>query len=200
MNYGVKASCHRTDVAEPSSVKEGFEFLIDQMSSVDILINCAGIIRQGSIIDATKKDLSDTIQVNLLGTYRCTKVAGPFMIAKRNGKVINFASTNADAGVENHAAYCASKGGFISFSKAMAIEWAKYGINVNAINPNVVKTSMTEDRLSKPGETEKSISRIPLGRLLVPEDLVGPTLFLASPASDLITDHILNVDGGYLAQ
>ncbi len=140
------------------------------------------------------------VVVDFIGVFNGCREIGKIFAKQRHGKIVNLASTDGEAGTVNGSVYSATKGGVISLTKALAIEWAPYNIRVNAISPQVVETDMTKGRLSKPGEYAKNVRQIPLGRLLKAGDLQCAAVFLASDASDLVNGHILHVDSGYLAK
>jgi NAD(P)-dependent dehydrogenase (short-subunit alcohol dehydrogenase family) len=187
------------DIRDEAQIRETFDSIVAKFDRIDVLVNAAGVIERGSILDHDAEKIDRVMSVNIAGSLLCSREAGRHMTARKYGRIVNFASTNGEAGVKNCVAYCASKGAVIAMTKAMAAEWAEFNVTVNAISPNVVKTRMTADRLSDSAEEQKSISRIPLGRLLTPQDLVGGVIFLASDAAAMVTGHVLNIDGGYMA-
>jgi NAD(P)-dependent dehydrogenase (short-subunit alcohol dehydrogenase family) len=197
---GVESIYIRADVSCRNQVRHMIERILKRFGKIDIFCNNAGIARGGPAIAMADKPVEELLQVNFTGVFNCCREVGRIFVKQRHGKIINLASTDGEAGTVNGSVYSATKGGVISLTRALAIEWAPYNIRVNAISPQVVETDMTKGRLSKSGEYEKNVSQIPLGRLLQPEDLQGAAVFLASAASDMMTGHILHVDGGYLAK
>jgi NAD(P)-dependent dehydrogenase (short-subunit alcohol dehydrogenase family) len=197
---GVESTFIRADVSSRDQVRHMTEKTLKRFGKIDILCNNAGIARGGPAIAMAETPVEELLRVNFVGVFNCCREVGKLFVEQRHGKIINLASTDGEAGTVNGSVYSATKGGVISLTKALAIEWASYNIRVNAISPQVVETDMTKGRLSKKGEYEKNVSEIPLGRLLQPEDLQGAAVFLASDASDMVTGHILHVDGGYLAK
>ena len=141
----------------------------------------------------------DTIlDTNLKGTFLCCQAVGKVMIRQGGGKIINIGSLTSQIGIGTIAPYSASKGGVLQLSRALAGEWARYGINVNCIGPGYFKTEMTQDLFKNKSWVEKALSRIPMKRFGKVEDLIGAAVFLASDASDYITGGIIFVDGGFL--
>jgi NAD(P)-dependent dehydrogenase (short-subunit alcohol dehydrogenase family) len=197
---GVQSIYIQADVSSRDQVRSMTRKVLTRFGKIDILCNNAGIARGGPAITMADQPVQELLQVNLLGVFNGCREVGRIFVEQRQGNVINMASTDAEAGTVNGSVYSASKGGVVSLTKALAVEWARYNIRVNAISPQVVETDMTKDRLSKAGEYEQDVSRIPLGRLLQSEDLQGAAVFLASDASRMVTGHILHVDGGYLAR
>ena len=144
--------------------------------------------------------LRETLEVNTVGTFLCCRVFGSEMIRRGGGKIVNVSSVRGRFGAPAGAAdYCASKGAVDSLTRALAVEWAPHRVYVNAIAPTVVETGFTTGILSNPNAAADLVRRIPLGRWAQPEDIVGPVLFFASPASDYVTGQILYVDGGLTA-
>jgi 2-deoxy-D-gluconate 3-dehydrogenase len=121
------------------------------------------------------------------------------MIGQKKGKIINISSQSGQVGLPQRAAYCASKGGVNLLTKVLAIEWAPYNINVNAVAPTFVETTLTKSSFAEEGFREYVLGNIPLGRMGQPEDVVGAVIYLASEASNLVTGHVLLVDGGWTA-
>lgn len=196
---GVDSVYINADISRPDAIRQMVETVLAHFGSIDILCNNAGIARGGPLVSMADKPIQDLLQVNLIGVVNACRQVGKIFLQQRRGNVINIASTDGEAGTVNGAVYSATKGGVIALTRALAIEWAPWNVRVNAISPQVVQTEMTKRRLSKDGEHEKDVSRIPLGRLLLAEDLQGAAIFLASDASAMVTGHILHVDGGYLA-
>ena len=172
---------------------------VSYMGSLDILINNAGINRAKPAIEVTEEDWDFTMNTNLKAAFFCSQKAAEYMIPNQSGKIINIASQMAFVGYWNRAAYCASKGGMVQLTKALAVEWASSHINVNAVAPTFIQTDLTtkmfEDKIF-----EKDVySRIPLGKLADAEDVTGAALFLASHLSKFITGETIKVDGGWTA-
>ncbi len=189
----------KVDVTKTDEVNKAVSEVLDEFGKIDILVNNAGTVVRKSVLDTTDQDWDKVINLNLKGAFLCARAVGPSMIKRRKGKIINIGSVSSFLGHPDHAAYGASKGGIRILTKVLAVEWGKYGINVNGIAPGYVKTPMTEDYLRVKRNYESIVSKIPLNRVAVPEDLIGPVVFLASKASDYISGHMLLVDGGRTA-
>jgi len=190
----------KIDVSDSKDVKHMVEDTLNKFGKIDILVNNAGITKRGPALTMDEGDWDKVIDVNLKGVFLCSQTVGKEMKRQEKGKIINVASILGQIGISNTLPYCASKGGVIQITKALAVEWAKYNINVNAIAPAFFDTPLTKPFLKQGEELYNyTIERIPLGRFGKPDDLAGAVVFLASDASDFITGHILNVDGGWLA-
>jgi len=184
----------KADVSSRSDVEKMIISVVEQWEYVDILVNNAGIIRDKLLMFLNEDDWDRVIDVNLKGTYLCSRAIIRTMIAQKFGRIINITSPSALTGRSGQTNYAASKGGIISFTKSLAKEMARLGITVNSVCPGVIVTPMTEN-LNQ--ETTCDItSRIPMGRLGQPEDVAGAVLFLASERTGYITGQVLAVDGG----
>lgn len=167
---------------------------------VDILVNNAGVSYPQPALETSEDRWDETFQINLKSLFFLTQIIGKGMMEQGGGKIINIASQAGLVGLEDHAAYCATKGGLILLTKVLAIEWGKYKINVNAVAPTIIMTPMAEKAWADVRKREEALKKIPIGRFGMPEDVVGAVIFLASPYADLITGVVLPIDGGYTAQ
>jgi len=184
----------RADVSSRADVEKMINRVVEQWEHVDILVNNAGIIRDKLLMFLNEEDWDRVVEVNLKGTYLCSRAIIRTMISQKFGRIINITSPSALTGRSGQTNYAASKGGIISFTKSLAKEMARLGITVNAVCPGVIVTPMTEN-LDQ--ETTCDItSRIPMGRLGQPADVAGAVLFLASTKAGYITGQVLAVDGG----
>lgn len=190
---------HQTDVTEPDEMMAVVQSTMSEFERVDILVNNAGIIRRSPAIDYTGEDWNAVIDTNLNAVFSWSQAVGRVMIEQGSGKIINIASLLSFTGGLNVAAYAAAKGAVAQLTKALANEWAKYNVQVNAIAPGYFVTDATAALRSNSERKAQILSRIPAGRWGEPEDLAGATIFLASSASDYMSGHILVVDGGFLA-
>lgn len=167
---------------------------------VDILVNNAGISTANTKAeDLPEKDWRTVLDVNLNGYFRMGLAAAQDMIRQRSGKIVNISSVLGETPAPLASAYSVSKAAINQLTRAWAVEWARYNIQVNAVAPAFVETELTKSQLQDPGFRQKLLSRIPAGRLGRPEDLIGALVFLASAASDYVTGVILPVDGGWSA-
>ena len=168
---------------------------------LDVLVNNAGVNVLKPTDAITAEEWNRVFAVNVTGVFLCSQHVARMMRRHGGGRIINIASIFGLVGPVLHAAtpYAASKGAVISLTRALAIEWARDGIRVNAIAPTYVRTDMTRARVDDPDHRALMLERTPLHRILEPHDLVGALLFLASAASEFVTGHVLAVDAGWLA-
>lgn len=191
---GRRAMAIRADVANTNDVERMVEAILGRFGQIDILVNNAGITRDKLILRMTEEDWDAVLNVNLKGTFNCTKAVVRHMSKQRRGKIVNIASVVGEMGNVGQANYSASKAGVIGFTKTIAREFAQRGINVNAIAPGYIETPMTE---VLPEKVKEELRRmIPMGRLGRPGDVAEAVLFLVSEASRYITGQVLNVNGG----
>lgn len=179
--------------------------LVDQtlkhFGRLDILINNAGTIRRAPAVDYSEADWATVIEVNLSSVFRLSQLAGKAMIEKESGgKIVNIASLLSFQGGITVPAYAASKGGVAQLTKALANEWAKYNINVNAIAPGYMRTTNTAALQADETRNRQILERIPAGRWGEASDVAGAAVFLSSPASDYVNGHVLLVDGGWMGR
>lgn len=198
--YNVKTLAVKCDVSDKNEVDSLIQQAIKKFKKIDILVNNAGVVRFSSITKGTEEDWDFTMNINLKGAFLCTRAAVEQMIKQRRGKIISIASIAGLVGFEGIPAYCASKGGIINLTRELALELAKYNINVNAIAPGVIETKMTEGMLKDKKSRENLLAQTPLGRVGQPQDIGKAAVFLASSDSDFITGHTLVVDGGWLSR
>lgn len=186
------------DVADRSSLQALLEAVRAQFGKVDILVNCAGITQRTPILDMSENDWNAIMETNLNGTLRACQVFGRHMIERQYGRIINIGSLSSTLGMFEVAAYAASKAGIASLTKSLAIEWARYGVCVNALVPGVFRTSLNTALLDGP-RGQEFLMRTPAARFGKLEELVGAAVFLASDSASFVTGHLLAVDGGILA-
>jgi 3-oxoacyl-[acyl-carrier protein] reductase len=183
-----------SDVSNPADAERIVAKTVEQLGSIDILVNNAGITRDRLLLRMTEEDWDAVLNVNLKGTFNCTKAAVKHMVKRKSGRIVNIASVVGEMGNAGQANYAASKAGIIGLTKAIAREYAQRGISVNAIAPGYIETPMTEALPEKVKEQLKG--QIPMARLGTPLDVANVIYFLVSDASSYITGQVLNVNGG----
>lgn len=188
------------DLGDQQQVKEAVPNIISKMGDLDILVNSAGIQRRSPAVEFSEEDWDDVININLKSVWLLSQNAGKHMVKKQKGKIINLASLLSFQGGITVPAYAASKGGITQLTKALANEWAKFNVNVNAIVPGYIATDMNVAILNNPERNQQIIDRIPAGRWGKPEDFKGSVVFLASDASNYVHGHLLAVDGGWMGR
>jgi len=182
------------DVSHPDDAKKVIQSSLENFNRLDILVNNAGINRDNLLLRMKEDEFSQVIAVNLLGTFHCTKYASKIMMKGRYGRIVNISSVVGIAGNAGQANYAASKAGMIGFTKSVAKELGTRNITVNAIAPGYIKTDMT-NRLSD-DQKGKILSRIPLGRFGLPEEVANMVNFLVSDEANYITGQVFRIDGG----
>lgn len=197
---GRGSTFHKLDVSNSQQVREMTAAAVERFGAINILVNSAGITKRLPPLDFPEEDFDRIIAVNLKGTFLCCQAAARQMAKQGSGKIVNLTSIGGMVGLPNTVAYCASKGGVVQMTRALAIDLAPHKINVNAIAPSLANTPIATSVFQNPKTLEWFLSKVPLGRLCEPRDISEAVLFLSSSASDFITGHILSVDGGYLAQ
>ncbi|MBO6970864.1 MAG: 3-oxoacyl-[acyl-carrier-protein] reductase [Prochlorococcus marinus CUG1431] len=191
-NLGGKAHKLKFDVSKESAVSSAFEEIVKINGTIDILINNAGITRDGLLMRMKSEQWDDVLNTNLKGVFLCTKYASKFMMKKRSGSIVNISSVVGIIGNPGQANYSAAKAGVIGFTKTCAKEFASRGINVNAIAPGFIETEMTEKL-----NTEEILKVIPLGKLGSCTQIANLVAFLVSSnAGSYITGQTISIDGG----
>ena len=189
------------DLSQAETARRLVGQTLERFGRIDILVNNAGTIRRAPAVDYSDDDWATVIEVNLSSVFRLSQLAGKQMIEnKRGGKIVNIASLLSFQGGITVPAYAASKGGVAQLTKALANEWARFGINVNAIAPGYMRTSNTAALQADETRNRQILERIPAGRWGDPEDLAGAAVFLSSSASDYVNGHVLVVDGGWMGR
>ena len=191
---GRKAMAVRVDVSKLQDVDQMVDAILKQLGKIDILVNNAGITRDKLILRMSEEDWDAVLNVNLKGTFICTRAVVRHMAKQRYGKIVSIASVTGEMGNAGQVNYAASKAGVIGLTKTVAREFAQRGINVNAIAPGYIQTPMTDVLAEKVKEDLKRL--IPMDRLGRPEDVAEAVLFLVSDRSSYITGQVLNVNGG----
>jgi len=187
------------DVTDEALIAHAFERLDAEGIEVDILLNNAGIQLRRPMLELSSADWRKVIETNLTSAFMVGREAARRMIARGRGKVINIASLTSEVARSTIAPYTVAKGGLKMLTRAMAAEWARHGIQANAIGPGYMLTDMNRDLFEDPAFDAWVKARTPAGRWGRPEELVGSAVFLASAASDYVNGQIIYVDGGLLA-
>lgn len=198
---GGKASAYALDVSSRADVDRVTDAVVRDLGRIDILINSAGITKRQPAETFEEEVWDRILAVNLKGTFLCCQAVARHMVRRGGGgKIINLASIAGVVGLPGTVAYCASKGGVVQITRTLALEWIGHGIHVNAIAPSWFDTDMGGWIVKADPELyKKTVGCVPAGRLGEPDELATAALFLASPASGMVTGQILGVDGGFTA-
>ena len=194
---------YKVDVADEAQVRAAFAAVVARYGRVDVLFNNAGIAVREPTTELTLANWNKVVAVNMTGVFLCAREAARHMLAAgRGGRIVNTASIMgvSGGGLYPNISYQATKGAVVNMTRALAVEWARQGIRVNAIAPTWVRTPLTRAITEKPELVRRIEELTPMGRLAEPDEMVGAVLFLASRASAMVTGHVLAVDGGFLAQ
>lgn len=191
---GGTAFFHPVDVASPEAVTDHLNRIVKDSGRIDVLVNNAGITRDGLLVRMKDADWDAVLNTNLTGAFNCMRAAGKTMMKQRYGRIVNITSVVGVSGNAGQANYAAAKAGIIGLTKAVAQELASRNITVNAVAPGYIQTDMTGEL----GDAAKTalMGQIPLGRIGTPEDVAGVVAFLVSPAADYITGQVIHVSGG----
>ena len=194
---GGKGKLSQFDVSDFREVQVRIEKVVEELGGIHMLVNNAGITKDGLLLRMKENDWDEVLSVNLKGVFNCTKAAAKHMLKQRYGKIINITSIVGEMGNAGQANYSASKAGIIGFTKSIAKELGSRNINVNAVSPGFIETDITK---SLPHEVKNSyIQNIPLGRFGNPEDVAKVVVFLASDGASYITGDVIKVNGGLYA-
>ena len=202
---GVNAHGYAADVSDEDAVKAMIAQIEEEVGVIDILVNNAGIIKRIPMLEMSAADFRRVVDVDLNAPFICAKACLPGMIAKGHGKIINICSMMSELGRETVADYAAAKGGLKMLTKNICAEFGEVNIQCNGIGPGYIATPQTAPLRERQADGSRHpfdafiLGKTPAGRWGTPEDLVGPTVFLASDASNFVNGHILYVDGGILA-
>lgn len=187
------------DVTSLTGIRTFVAEVDQKLGRIDVLINCAGVNIRKSALEFEESDWDQVTDTQLKYVFFMTQAVGAIMVERGiKGRIINIGSLSSALGLKNMVAYCASKGAIVQLTKALANEWAQYGICVNAIGPGYYFTEMTKPLLDNPEVMKKYQERIPMGRLGLPDDLATTAVYLSSDASGYVTGQIVYVDGGWL--
>jgi NAD(P)-dependent dehydrogenase (short-subunit alcohol dehydrogenase family) len=198
-NRGRKTLRLCSDVRNRTSLEELLAVALRSFGKVDILINCAGVMKKMSTLEMQEEEWNDVLDTNLTGTLRACQIFGRHMLDRRYGRIVNVASLNSFVALNQVAAYAASKAGVVSLTRSLAVEWSKQSVTVNAIAPGVFHTALNADLLDNTPRGQELLARTPMGRFGRVEELVGAAVYLCSDAASFVTGQTLVVDGGFLA-
>jgi len=194
---GRRVLVQKMDVTNIPEIHSMVEAAVKTFGRIDLLVNNAGINIPQWAEEVTEEAWDRVFDINLKGTFFCAQAVGKVMIRQKSGKIINISSQSGSVGLIMRSAYCASKGGLNLLTKVLALEWAKHNILVNAIAPTFLETPMTKPMLEKKEFHDYVMGNILLGRLARFEDVTGAVIYLASEASNMVTGHVLLIDGGW---
>lgn len=189
------------DVTDEVAVDAFFAQVVAEHGRLDVLINNAGIAIRHPTLELSVADWNSVVAVNMTGMFLCARAAARHMLAAGEGRIVNAASVmGLSGGLYPNVSYQTTKGAIVNMTRALAIEWAKTGLRVNAIAPWFVRTALTAGLLDRPGMQAEIEAATPMGRLAEPDEIATAFLYLASRASAMVTGHTLPVDGGFLAR
>jgi len=188
-----------SDVGDRGSLERLLAAIVDAFGKVDIMVNCAGRTKRVRTLEMAESDWTEILETNLTGTLRAAQVFGRHMVDRKYGRIINIASLSSFVALYEVAAYSASKAAVASLTKSLAIEWAPFGVCVNAIAPGVFRTPLNTNLLDGTDRGREFLMRTPMRRFGQLEELAGAAVFLASDAASFVTGEVLVVDGGFLA-
>jgi NAD(P)-dependent dehydrogenase (short-subunit alcohol dehydrogenase family) len=196
---GRKSLRQASDVCDRASLEKLLAAALHVFGKVDVLVNCAGIIKRTPTLDLGEEEWATILNTNLTGTLRASQIFGRPMLERGYGRIVNIASLNSFVALAEVAAYAASKAGVASLTRSLAVEWSKKGVTVNAIAPGVFRTDINAKLLDSTARGQELLMRTPMGRFGKTEELVGAAIYLASDSASFVTGEVLVVDGGFLA-
>lgn len=197
---GRKAASFSTDLRNTSEIKILMDEVVSQFGQLDILVNNAGVSHTAAALDVDEESWDKVMDLNVKSLFFCCQAAGRIMKEQGYGKIINLASVAGAVGDLGISAYTASKAAVINLTRSLALEWARYGIQVNGIGPAYIETDLNRNELSNQKVKDKIVGKTPMRRLGEPQEVAGAVVFLASEASSYMTGQTVFVDGGWLAQ
>lgn len=187
------------DLSDINEVKRLIDTAAETFGTIDVLVNNAGVNIAKPAMEVTEEDWDTVLDLNLKSAFFASQAAAKYMLEQNSGRIINIASQMAFVGFAKRAAYCSSKGGLVQLTKALAVEWAKAGIRVNAVAPTFIETELTANMFEDEEFKREVHSRILLDGLSQPKDISGAVLYLASDLANFVTGETIKVDGGWTA-
>lgn len=194
---GGECSAYEIDLRSVSSIEQTCAAIYEDFPRIDILVNNAGMGAPMPALDITEQDWDSMMDLNLKGTFFCAREFGRRMVQQKNGRIINISSQASVVAISGEAVYCASKGGINQLTKVLALEWAPYGVTVNAVAPTFTYTPGTAERLDNPEFLSDVLKKIPMGRVGQIQDISAAVIYLASDAASFVTGSVLMLDGGW---
>jgi NAD(P)-dependent dehydrogenase (short-subunit alcohol dehydrogenase family) len=188
------------DVTDENAVEAVVDAAVGTFGRLDILVNNAGIVATGPLLEQATAEWDQVLATNVRSMFLITRAVGRHLVLQRSGKVVNIASNFALQGVANHAVYSASKAAVIAFTRSMSIEWARHGIQVNALAPGYFATALNAELRADTAATERVLRAIPARRMGDPDEITSWALLLSSAASDFMTGETIVIDGGQSAR
>jgi NAD(P)-dependent dehydrogenase (short-subunit alcohol dehydrogenase family) len=197
-DLGRRAVVFPADLTQTQQLPGLTEKIVQNIGGIDILVNNAGINIPQDSVDVTEEAWDAIMNINLKGAFFMAQAVGKVMIAQgREGRIINVSSQTGSVALAKRAVYCASKAGLNLITKVLALDWAQYGILVNAVAPTFIETELSKDFLADPEFRQYALAKNLLKRFGKPDDVAGAVLYLASPIANMITGHVLMVDAGW---
>lgn len=197
--FNEKCIAVQGDLIDIQEVRKLIDTAAETFGTIDVLVNNAGVNIAKPALEVTEEDWDAVLDLNLKSAFFASQAAAGYMVKQKSGRIINIASQMAFVGYYKRAAYCSSKGGLVQLTKALAVEWAKQGIRVNAVAPTFIETELTAKMLEDAEFKKEVDDRILLDGLSQPEDISGAVLYLASNLSNFVTGETIKVDGGWTA-